>query len=124
MKVEPFKRSGLRNRDAEIQKLKRRFQSFSRKHFPDQRFPHLKVLPWRTLVGAFTLSALVIWAFHDWVWNSNLWPSTQALLETRPVHDCTTARRIGAAPLYKGFSGCRELLDADRDGIACEPYGL
>jgi hypothetical protein len=67
---------------------------------------------------------LVTWAFHDWVWYSNLWPSTQALLEARPAHDCTTARRIGAAPLYKGFSGYRELLDADRDGIACEPYGL
>ncbi|WP_205769681.1 excalibur calcium-binding domain-containing protein [Microvirga sp. KLBC 81] len=76
------------------------------------------------MVGAFTLSALATWALHAWVWNSNLWPSTQALLEARPLQDCTMARRIGAAPLYKGFPGYRDWLDADRDGIACEPFGL
>ncbi|WP_445503625.1 excalibur calcium-binding domain-containing protein [Microvirga sp. G4-2] len=36
------------------------------------------------------------------------------------MHD---GRRIGAPPLYKGSSGYREWLDADRDGIACEPFG-
>lgn len=124
MKVEPFKRPRLRNRDADVRKLKRRFRTFSRKHSPDQRLPLLKALPWHTLAGAFALGALATWTFHAWVWNSNLWPSTQVLLEVRPVHDCATARRIGAAPLYKGFSGYREWLDADRDGIACEPLGL
>jgi hypothetical protein len=36
--------------------------------------------------------------------------------------NCDAARRAGAAPIYQWQDGYSEKLDADRDGIACEPY--
>lgn len=36
--------------------------------------------------------------------------------------NCASARRAGAAPLRRGEAGYRPALDADNDGIACEPY--
>jgi hypothetical protein len=35
---------------------------------------------------------------------------------------CAAARAAGVAPLHVGEPGYRPQLDADRDGIACEPY--
>jgi hypothetical protein len=35
---------------------------------------------------------------------------------------CADARDAGKAPIYAGQPGYREGLDADGDGVACEPY--
>lgn len=35
---------------------------------------------------------------------------------------CSDARAAGAAPIYRGQPGYRPGLDADNDGVACEPY--
>jgi len=35
---------------------------------------------------------------------------------------CDDARAAGTAPIYRGEPGYRDGLDADNDGIACEPY--
>lgn len=37
-------------------------------------------------------------------------------------HRCDAARAAGAAPMRIGEPGYRAALDADGDGIACEPY--
>lgn len=36
--------------------------------------------------------------------------------------NCAAARAAGAAPLYRGRPGYGSHLDADGDGVACEPY--
>ena len=36
--------------------------------------------------------------------------------------NCDAARAAGVAPLHVGEPGYRSELDADGDGIACEPY--
>jgi hypothetical protein len=36
--------------------------------------------------------------------------------------NCDEARAAGVAPIHAGESGYRDDLDADGDGIACEPY--
>jgi hypothetical protein len=36
--------------------------------------------------------------------------------------NCSFARAAGAAPIHVGQPGYRHGLDADRDGVACEPY--
>ena len=36
--------------------------------------------------------------------------------------NCAAARAAGAAPIMIGRPGYRRELDADNDGIACEPY--
>ena len=35
---------------------------------------------------------------------------------------CHDAREAGVAPLYRGEGGYRPELDADGDGVACEPF--
>lgn len=36
--------------------------------------------------------------------------------------NCDSARAAGAAPIHRGEPGYRAPLDADSDGIACEPW--
>lgn len=36
--------------------------------------------------------------------------------------NCAEVRAAGRAPLYRGQPGYRPPLDADNDGVACEPY--
>jgi|GEM_PF-2848144 len=36
--------------------------------------------------------------------------------------NCAQARAAGAAPIYRGQPGYAPWLDADHDGIACEPW--
>lgn len=36
--------------------------------------------------------------------------------------NCDAARAAGAAPIHIGEPGYRDKLDADGDGVACEPY--
>lgn len=36
--------------------------------------------------------------------------------------NCAAARAAGAAPIHFGDPGYRASLDADGDGVACEPY--
>ncbi len=48
--------------------------------------------------------------------------SQAALGQTAYYRNCDTARAAGVAPLHVGEPGYREPLDADGDGIACEPY--
>ena len=47
-----------------------------------------------------------------------------ALRATLPTYypSCSWARSAGAAPLARGSPGYRLKLDADNDGVACEPY--
>lgn len=49
---------------------------------------------------------------------------TQTGIGTRSVFysNCREAIQAGAAPIYRGQSGYAGHLDADNDGIACEPY--
>jgi hypothetical protein len=53
-------------------------------------------------------------------------PAVQPLSLTtpaaRPFRNCEAARRMGAAPLHRGQPGYGPHLDADGDGVACEPY--
>lgn len=38
----------------------------------------------------------------------------------RQVANCTEARRLGIAPIYRGDANYRPALDRDNDGVACE----
>lgn len=49
-------------------------------------------------------------------------PVVSANAQTQPFGNCREARAAGAAPVYAGQPGYSEHLDADRDGIGCEPY--
>lgn len=75
---------------------------------------------------------LVIFVMSGMVWLSN-WlgrdeANNQTLLGTTAASShayyarCADARAAGAAPIYRGQPGYRPGLDADNDGVACEPY--
>ena len=49
------------------------------------------------------------------------WRIVRAKLPTY-YWNCAAARAAGAAPIHRGERGFRSPLDADDDGIACEPY--
>jgi hypothetical protein len=51
--------------------------------------------------------------------SSNVSDSARSL---RYYARCDDARAAGVAPINVGEPGYREQLDADGDGIACEPY--
>lgn len=48
--------------------------------------------------------------------------STRMSQPSRAYSDCDAARAAGAAPLRVGDPGYGRHLDADRDGVACEPH--
>ena len=57
----------------------------------------------------------------------NNYPSVSPRYQPRRTNEpyyynCAHARRAGVAPIRRGQPGYRRGLDADNDGIACEPY--
>jgi len=72
------------------------------------------------LIGAAGLAASIS---GGWLLTA---PAEPATPETRQVTTyyryCSDARAAGVAPLNRGDPGYRPELDADDDGIACEPY--
>lgn len=49
-------------------------------------------------------------------------PSREEVEHSVYYPDCASARAAGHAPIFEGQPGYRSKLDADADGIACEPY--
>lgn len=83
----------------------------------------------RIHLSLIALVALVSWSVI-WAWSYKGAVSFSSKPEVRvwrgssPVsyRTCAAARAAGAAPLYRGQPGYASHLDADGDGIACEPY--
>lgn len=50
------------------------------------------------------------------------WPADVTLRHYQARRNCDAARAVGLAPAYRGQPGYWQHLDADNDGIACEPY--
>jgi hypothetical protein len=48
--------------------------------------------------------------------------TTPMVEESAYYRSCSEAWAAGKAPIYEGEPGYRPELDADSDGIACEPY--
>lgn len=57
---------------------------------------------------------------YEW-WNQ---PTAEQLKVEQSAYypNCAQARAAGVAPIYRGQPAYRDALDADGDGIACEPY--
>jgi hypothetical protein len=113
--------STSRDPDRRVRDLKHRFQAISERSFHKSR-PRWRAWSSRTWLGAGMLAIIALYLSYSWIWNSNLWPSQQVLLRASSVQSCVEARRIGVTPLYRGFAGYQTGLDADKDGIACEPH--
>jgi hypothetical protein len=76
---------------------------------------------WRKMLREMrTIALLTLLVFSAGMIITN-WSNLNAHL---PVYypNCAFARAAGAAPISRGSAGYRSALDADGDGIACEPY--
>jgi hypothetical protein len=75
------------------------------------------------IAGAALLAILLVFETQN---GSSFASATAAADETRLqepyYHRCADARAAGVAPILRGEPGYRAPLDADNDGIACEPY--
>ncbi|WP_245841929.1 excalibur calcium-binding domain-containing protein [Sphingomonas lenta] len=58
------------------------------------------------------------------LWTVSTNPTEGVEVAERSVYyaRCADARAAGAAPIHRGSPGYRNELDADNDGVACEPY--
>jgi hypothetical protein len=80
------------------------------------------------IVGYWTASQLTLSgdALRDDASPSGITASTGAAESASGFsviyRNCDEARAAGVAPIYKGEPGYAPWLDADDDGIACEPY--
>jgi hypothetical protein len=54
--------------------------------------------------------------------TSSLWSSSITARHHQAARNCNTARAVGLAPAKRGEPGYWPHLDADQDGIACEPW--
>ena len=69
-----------------------------------------------SLIAAATVSAVVFYFVQS------PWPVLVTAKHVLAAHNCDTARVLGLAPARVGEPGYWAKLDADNDGIACEPY--
>lgn len=74
-----------------------------------------------TVLLAGALAAGAFWIASELLETTRLVDGT-AVRQISYVPNCTAARVMGVAPIYRGQPGYRPGLDADNDGIACEPY--
>src|SRR4051812_6758137 len=108
-------RYGSRDPEREAQKLKRRFQAVSDRSFSLRSPRKVKRRSWSGALAVVGLAAIAANITYIWVWRSNLRPSEQVRSQAASINDCASARRVGIAPLYKGFPGFRAGLDQDGD---------
>ncbi|NNE25079.1 MAG: excalibur calcium-binding domain-containing protein [Rhizobiales bacterium] len=111
-----------RHREAErrAKRLKSKFRSVSRRlevqdsiRRARQRAPKLFLI----LLGLFALGGGVTYALM----NSE-WPFWTNVKHYAAFAGCDAARALNLAPAHRGDPGYWRKLDADNDGIACEPY--
>ncbi len=69
--------------------------------------------------GAAVLTQLGIWEYQR-IGARHL--KLSAIPANKQWRSCGEVREAGVAPLFRGDPGYNLFLDADGDGIACEPY--
>jgi hypothetical protein len=81
------------------------------------------------LVAAFLAAFLASWKYlpqsMDLGHIYKQWAQERQVRERLVYYpNCDAARAAGKAPIHRGEPGYRPALDADLDGIACEPVPL
>lgn len=75
-------------------------------------------LNWLVPLGIAVASVVSVGQFMV----TNSWPVDVKFRHLIAAANCSTARAVGLAPALRGQPGYHPHLDADRDGISCEPY--
>ena len=72
---------------------------------------------WPLLATAAILLTLLLWRLA-----ASPWEPSVTLRHMLAAPNCAAARTMGLAPSHRGQPGYYLSHDADRDGVACEPY--
>ena len=104
------------------------------RHYPSRHFhkSYRRRRPSRpesTLQTAKRYGVIAVASGLGLAFGANAWDSAQerqAILDALPpghvFSNCDQVRAAGAAPLYRNERGFSGRLDADGDGVGCEPY--
>jgi hypothetical protein len=73
------------------------------------------------------LMGIAAWSYAPQLtsaWTETTTPPVTLKASERSAYypNCAAARAAGVAPIQRGQPGYRDELDADGDGVACEPY--
>lgn len=121
----PWSVQHSRDPEAELRRLKGRFQKVSNRYFRslDRRGSYrLAALAMLLAVGSFaaTLGLLV---YKPWsALGSSSWTAAMYATHIAAFPSCAAARLVGLAPAHRGQPGYWPQHDRDNDGISCEPY--
>jgi hypothetical protein len=74
------------------------------------------------LPAAYAALALVAISVAMWRSRPVEWTAETRRLHQAAARNCDAARAVGLAPAARGQPGYWPHLDADHDGIACEPW--
>lgn len=114
-----------RDPEAELRRLKNRFQQVSNRYFRSlkrRRYYILTALAALLAVGSFAVTWALL-TMKPWpALSSSSWSAAMVVKHIAAFPNCSAARLVGVAPAYKGQPGYWPQHDRDNDGIACEPY--
>lgn len=91
-----------------------------------RRQPRNRSQSWKALSGLLIVAVAV--ALAAWALTARLpatashWSFNERLRHILAAPNCDAARAMGLAPARRGAPGYYQRHDADRDGIACEPF--
>lgn len=111
----PKWRAGNEMAERRADELRARFARVSRKSVPRRRRIFGFRLAWLT---ALAVLGFAIAAYADMQGRQQAANGSGAVF----FRYCDQARAAGVAPIYRGQPGYAWWLDADSDGIACEPW--
>jgi len=114
---EPWRVQHGRDPEAELRRLRRRFESVSRRFGDGRAIRRPGSFRWSHAVVLALLGASIWLAL-----TSYPWPVTTTLKHLASQPNCAAARAVGLAPANRGEPGYWPEHDADNDGIACEPW--
>jgi Excalibur calcium-binding domain. len=103
--------------DPAVRALRKRFTAISRSADRRRLGRSLTRKTWRGLTGILAAGA-ALFALAQ----LSPWPLQTTIRHLAASPNCQTARAVGLAPSSRGQPGYWPWLDADHDGIACEPW--
>ena len=115
--------SGYRtgNAAAEAARLKVRFRSVTRRI--ERRSRVRTAIRFGLICSSITVGVIGAYlATFVALTTLSPWPPLTTVRHLSAIPNCDTARLLGLAPARRGQPGYWPHLDADDDGIACEPW--
>lgn len=113
----PWDHTHSREAEHRLRRLKRGFTVVSRHH--DRRATLRRLFSWLKVVIVLAIAG---YGIYIQVANYVGWSPMVILRHLQAYKNCDAARAVDLAPAARGEPGYWSHLDADDDGIACEPW--